>query len=1442
MNINFIIKILYILFSIKKIYSEKNICISQQIRFNEIGLMKCITILNGNNVCLERNGIFTYNSLLTKILFKYNFNISIITDQYEFAKNVIVEFKDVEKENDRIILCFINHSNLYTLSKEGKYLFNYKLEPKLQTSMNYVITPYKFDKEKMEYYFMISFPSATFISIIYNKINIFYRTNEIINKLNYLPIFMKEGVYPSIDNKAGSSCEILFDKELNDVLTCFFISSSNHKYITSVSFSVENNFTVITNLTYNIDDFNSENFKLIFSNKNEKSKALVCFTKLDGEAGCFIYNSTDYSLSKLNFTFSDCGNNVYSSNLYYFEKNQEFIFSCENDIKNISIIQISKDFNFSSLQSYEYGNSQNQYGYSIIYMDNLNIYNIYISNLEIGKIFIKSFLLVDNNLECDKLVKYINETKFSQNYESYSDDSSLEKELNDNIESTHLLESSLIKIVNTQKIETSKISESSKIIESSQLDISKIIQSSQLIVSSEIKTMKITESYGIIESSQIISSNQMIKSTKINNSIPIIKSYQMIKTSEIESSHLFISNEIIISSGILESSKFIESSEIINTTKIIYSNKVTNTEIEINEDSTKKSDIISICDEKCSECNKESNENNLCVKCNNEKYYFEIKFDNSEKSNINEKYVKCITEETKPLNYFFDKNETTFKSCYYTCGSCIEKGNQNEQKCLTCKSNYISDPNNNENCIIKCKYYFYYSIYEEYKCTNDNQCPEEASLLIPELSKCTDNCKKEKKFKYQYNGQCIEKCPEDTTPNIESNICEIKEINICSFNLLEFSLDNDIQKNNVEKIVKNYAKEYSYTNNHISKYFSDEYTIIIYKNSLCIKKLELNIPIIDFGECYEKVKDFYSIKEDLIIAIIDKYSNIENSKNGDTTYAFFHPETGQNLNASEICKEIKIVIEENILSIIDDNKNILFFADQNVNIFNISNEFYTDICYHFESPNKKDIILKDRIKTYYPNVTLCDYGCKNIGINLTSLTALCECIFKDLLDNSILKSNFFSENIIMNELINQVKELIEILNLEVMKCYKTIFDPNYIVKCIGGFIILSILVFEIICIIIFKIYSIKYIVRFLYIILADYIDFLKSNIQVKRKYLKYQKEIKAPTKKTEKNSLIKIKKYNNKLRHKNAKNINININMAQLNINKINQNFIKSKSFILKKKKLSKIQVNKYKKKRISFDLIKNDFDKSEFLMIRNIKVRNRINFEEYLTTPFEEMDYEDAIIEDKRNFCSYFISRIKSKHIIINTFFISDNIESKSIKILVFLTKLDLYFLINSMLFNEKYISELFHNEKEGLLNYISLSINRYIYTTFVGTIINYLIKCFFIKEKKFIKILIRYRQNHKQLYNEFFLFIQKLKRGYNIFIFICILLTIFSWYYISCFNNVYQYAKKEWAISSIIFFIISNFLKTVIIFFETFLRYLSFKLESDKIYKLSNFIAKFE
>ena len=36
---------------------------------------------------------------------------------------------------------------------------------------------------------------------------------------------------------------------------------------------------------------------------------------------------------------------------------------------------------------------------------------------------------------------------------------------------------------------------------------------------------------------------------------------------------------------------------------------------------------------------------------------------------------------------------------------------------------------------------------------------------------------------------------------------------------------------------------------------------------------------------------------------------------------------------------------------------IQFFADQRINVFNLSDKFYTDICKHYKSPNNKDIPL-----------------------------------------------------------------------------------------------------------------------------------------------------------------------------------------------------------------------------------------------------------------------------------------------------------------------------------------------------------------------------------------------------------------------------------------------------------------------------------------------------
>ena len=67
--------------------------------------------------------------------------------------------------------------------------------------------------------------------------------------------------------------------------------------------------------------------------------------------------------------------------------------------------------------------------------------------------------------------------------------------------------------------------------------------------------------------------------------------------------------------------------------------------------------------------------------------------------------------------------------------------------------------------------------------------------------------------------------------------------------------------------------------------------------------------------------------------------------------------------------------------------------------------------------------LRDRLLVYYPNITLCDSGCKNTGVNLTSMMAICECKFKELTDEEIDE-----EDNIYKDVVNEVNKILDEVN------------------------------------------------------------------------------------------------------------------------------------------------------------------------------------------------------------------------------------------------------------------------------------------------------------------------------------------------------------------------------------------------------------------------------
>ena len=120
--------------------------------------------------------------------------------------------------------------------------------------------------------------------------------------------------------------------------------------------------------------------------------------------------------------------------------------------------------------------------------------------------------------------------------------------------------------------------------------------------------------------------------------------------------------------------------------------------------------------EKCSQCNEESISQNLCIKCNILKNYYPL---NDISQTNNNKYIDCVNNITKPTNYYFNNENLDYEICYDSCATCVYKGDDDENNCPSCEENFIKKPDyeNSTNCVTQCYYYYFYTKYNQYKCT-----------------------------------------------------------------------------------------------------------------------------------------------------------------------------------------------------------------------------------------------------------------------------------------------------------------------------------------------------------------------------------------------------------------------------------------------------------------------------------------------------------------------------------------------------------------------------------------------------------------------------------------------------------------------------------------------------------------------------------------------------
>jgi len=440
------------------------------------------------------------------------------------------------------------------------------------------------------------------------------------------------------------------------------------------------------------------------------------------------------------------------------------------------------------------------------------------------------------------------------------------------------------------------------------------------------------------------------------------------------------------------------------------------------------------CDKACINCNdgpKEGNTN--CIKCNEENGYYQI---NGKSSS------SCYNNNTIGEGYYLDKLEEPNKwsPCYEYCATCDFRGTKSHMLCNSCKKNIIDE-------ITKKPTYF--------KLSNGNcikSCPE--NLYLTYGGDCVEVCPNAT-YGYDPNTSCVDTCPVNYQISSDRKKCELAK------------LDDDATPSQFKDMITNNLTLYVDSKRVING--SNFKAQIISSSDLDpIEQIKNGISGLDLGNCITILKKHYNIpkEEDLIIVEIETKEDKEKNKNLNKKVDFVN--LGKNVQASIYDKsnrklDMSYCNDITIMKNLADLEGVDFetakkMAEQNIDVFNVNDTFFNDICHPFKSESG-DIIIKDRRDDLFQNVTFCGEGCLYNGIDYNYMIARCICDGDNIQtgEDNNLGLNDERKGVSLNDIVNSFTGQLFNFNFKVVTCYNLIFDSDILKRNIGFKVMISLI-------------------------------------------------------------------------------------------------------------------------------------------------------------------------------------------------------------------------------------------------------------------------------------------------------------------------------------------------------------------------------------------------
>ena len=587
-----------------------------------------------------------------------------------------------------------------------------------------------------------------------------------------------------------------------------------------------------------------------------------------------------------------------------------------------------------------------------------------------------------------------------------------------------------------------------------------------------------------------------------------------------------------------------------------------------------------------------------------------------------------------------------------------------------------------------------------------------------------------------------------------------------------------------------------------------------------------NTTHVDFDECEKKIREKKGISDSSIITFlqIEVDNKDEKSLYNQIKY-FVYDEKMEELDLS-LCEELETQIHYAIKE--DSNldiSSISNFQQIGIDILNIRDTFFNDLCYSYSDSNN-DMILEDRIKYLYQNYSLCEEGCTYNSIDLENMNLACNCK---------IQRNNNESNLNMTPLIYEQPSDTSFFdsNIGVVKCYKLVFSMNNKLSNIG-----------------FIIFSILFLFYFIFMVC-----FCKNGIKPVKEYLSKEMEQKGYTNnqninQSEYKGRNKLKSNNTSKKNKKGKRSGIisnphkkkkgKGNSKKIKINKIENNnqiiltgFNKNNDKDKEKSNSNSIIKSKSRKKKKNKKIIKKvggiieSDDTNNFGIVRI----NLNNYKDYFPKSsdqsFHNYTLDEANRYDRRNIIRVAYIYLLSRQIIFRTFFQKSPLELFPLRFILFIFMLSCDLALNALFYFNDNISKKYQYAKNIFLLAFSSNITIIIYSTllsyFLITLLSKLSNSSNAIRNVFREVEEKIKNNKKFIINdelkrEVYLKIEKILKYLKIKItFLLIIETIlilFFWYFVTAFCHVFASTQTSWLLDSFLS-ILSRFIIELIFSF---------------------------